>query len=264
MSKARIRGDIYRYYNEGFKERARQMVLDIGECQSCGKDYKGVLTVAHVDQNHKNDSPENLKVLCQSCHIRLDHPFVIFSMSTKKKQTDNSFFEEKVSLRIDSLAEIQKKEINVLEAFAGDGYIWKEVQRRTNKKVNILKIDVKDGKKGVYLKGDNMKFLPLFDFSEFDIIDLDAYGSPYNQLKVVFLKEFKGIVHCTFIQSGNGQLHKGMLFELGYTENMISKIKSVFNSNGLQKMKDYLSLHGIRQIHGYFLDRKNYFWFKLA
>lgn len=257
----RTKKGFYNNYNDGFKEKAKRLILKRKQCDFCGENYKGVLTVSHVDQNSKNDSEDNLKVLCQSCHIKLDQPYHIFSMQTKKKQTDNSYFEPKVLLRLESLDYVKKNEVNILEAFAGDGKIWNEVQKRTNKKIHILKIDMKDNKKGVYLKGDNMKFIPLFDFEKYDIIDLDAYGSPYNQLNVCFLKKFKGPIHCTFIQSGMGGLNKKMLIELGYSEEMQKKIKSIFNKNGIEKMKNYLSLHGVKKITGYFYDRKNYFYF---
>lgn len=267
MSKARIRGNIYVHYNEGFKAMAAEMIKSVGKCQRCGLDknnFKSVLTVAHLDQNPKNDSPKNLQVLCQKCHIALDLPFHVFSRQTMIKKTDNSFLEEKVRLRLDSLETIKKQTINVLEAFAGDGNIWREVQRQTDKQINILKIEMKDHKKGVYLLGDNMKFIPLFDFSVYDVIDFDAYGSPYNQLKVCFLKNFTGVVHCTFIQTAQGRLHKGMICELGYTSKMYETSPTLFARNPMQKMKDYLSIHGVKKIHGYFSERKNYFWFSLA
>jgi len=261
MNKLRTKEKFYSAYNDGFKEKAKKMIKSNPQCYNCGFDFKGVLTVAHLDQNTKNDDNSNIRILCQSCHIKFDQPFHIFSMQTKTTKTDNSHFEIKVQMRIDSLP--NKEEINVLEAFAGDSRIWNEVKKRTDKKINILKIEMKDNKKGVYLKGDNMKFIPLFDFDKFDVLDFDAYGSPYNQLNVVFLKNFRGPVHCTFIQSGMGSLNKKMLVELGYSEAMQKKIKSIFNRNGMQKMQDYLYLHGVKWIKGYFYDRKNYFWFCL-
>lgn len=33
-----------------------------------------VLTLAHVDQDPTNNTPENLELLCQQCHNRLDAP----------------------------------------------------------------------------------------------------------------------------------------------------------------------------------------------
>ena len=151
-----------------------------------------------------------------------------------KIQTDNSYLAEKVQLRIESLP--KKEVVTVLECFAGDGLIWKEVKRITKRNIKILRIDQKDDKKGIYLKGDNLKFLQSIDLDRFDIVDLDAYGSPFTQLlEIIHAKQFKGIVHCTFIQSMFGALNKRMLFDLGYTKAMIEKIPSLFNKGGIQK-----------------------------
>jgi len=184
-------------------------------------------------------------------------------MGTNKK-TDNSFIEEKVLLRLETINKINKNKITILEAYAGSGVIWNEVKKRTPKDIDILKIELKNDKKGVYLKGDNSKFIPLFDYSIYDIIDFDAYGVPYFQLKTIFLKGFKGFVHVTFIQSGMGRLPNGMLEELGYTKNMLRKCSTLFSKNGMDKMEQYLSLHGVKNIIGYFIDRKNYFYFSIG
>lgn len=235
MNSHRTKKGFYEAYPKYFKDFAKQYVKKINQCEFQDNTCKGVLTLAHIDQNTENNNIDNLKVLCASHHIRFDQPFHLFSMSSNKK-TDNSFTEEKVLLRLETVNLIDKQEINVLEAYAGDGVIWKKVQEQTKKNINILKIEMKGNKKGVYLKGDNSKFLPLFDFSKYDIIDLDAYGVPFNQLEVVFLKKFNGFVHVTYIQSGMGTLPNGMLIKLGYTKEMISKCRTLFSKNGLQKM----------------------------
>lgn len=263
MSKVRTKKGFYDPYPKYFKDFAREYVKNINKCQLKDSTCKGVLTLAHLDQDPNNNDIENLKVLCQSHHIRYDQPFHVFSMSSNKK-TDNSFTKEKIELRLDTVNKIKKDSINVLEAYAGDGIIWKEVQKRTDKKINILKIEMKGNKKGVYLKGDNIKFLPLFDFSLYDVIDLDAYGVPFHQLEVVFKKQFRGYVHVTYIQSGMGTLPTGMLNRLGYTKGMVTKCRTLFNKNGMQKMMDYLAINNVKSITGYFIDRKNYFYFNLV
>ncbi len=178
------------------------------------------------------------------------------------KETDNSYFEEKVMIRLHSLRNFNADSLNVLEAFAGDGLIWEEVRSNFDRKVSILKIDIKE-KAGVYLKGDNLKYLTSIDLSKFHLIDLDAYGSPYPQLKVLFNREYKGIVHCTFIQSGMGKLNDEMLINIGYSHSMIKKVPTMFNRDGLEKFCQYLSMNGVKEIFGYFLHRKNYFYFYL-
>ncbi len=257
MSNLRIKNH-YDRYPKYFKDFSRELIKKIGKCQQCGS--ANILTVAHLDQDPANNLPKNLKVLCRSCHIQYDQQFHVFSMMTNK-QTDNSHLQDKINLRLDSLKHIKKNEINILEAFAGDGIIWNAVQKQTKKKLNILRIDKKDGKKGVYLKGDNMKFISMFDFQHFDIIDFDAYGSPFNQLEVIFKKKFKGIVHCTFIQSGLGRLNNSMLLKLGYTKQMIDKIPTLFSKYGKDKIYQYLANEGVMLITSIELDRKSYFYF---
>lgn len=138
-----------------------------------------------------------------------------------KIKTDNSHFEEKVELRIESEAD----------------------------------------KGPVSLRGDNMKYLPSLNLKIFDIIDLDAYGSPVKQMSVVFRSGFQGIVHCTFIQAYFGGIDTRLLEALGYTENMVKKCPTLLYKNALDKMLSYLYIHDVESIIGYFNARKNYFYF---
>ncbi len=255
--------DFYNNYPKYFKDFSREYIKKIGECEFKDETCKGKLTIAHLDQNPKNNKIENIKVLCTSHHIRHDQPFHVTSMSTNKK-TDNSFTNEKVLLRLETVNLINKKEINVLEAYAGSGVIWNKVEKLTDKKINILKIELKDGKKGVYLKGDNAKFITLFDYDVFDIIDFDAYGVPYFQLKTIFKQNYKGFVHVTYIQSGMGRLPNAMLEDLGYKKEMIKKCSTLFSKNGIEKMCSFLANNGVKKITGYFINRKNYFYFSLG
>lgn len=181
----------------------------------------------------------------------------------KQTKTDNSFFFEKVDLRLETVNKIHKESINVLEAYAGDGYIWHEVKSRTNKVINILRIDQKTDKEGIYLIGDNRKYLSEIDLSKFDIIDLDAYGIPFDQLEMVFNKKFKGYVHVTAIQSFMGQLPFGLLKAIGIPESFYNKSAIFFSRHGPDKIMKYLQLNGVKNITGYFIEKKNYFYFNL-
>jgi hypothetical protein len=70
---------------------ARYMIFDIDVCEYqtpdgdpirmseipeefCGPDVQVILTVAHLDQDTTNNAPENLKLLCQRCHLNHDRP----------------------------------------------------------------------------------------------------------------------------------------------------------------------------------------------
>jgi hypothetical protein len=178
-----------------------------------------------------------------------------------KVRTDNSHFHEKVNLRCSLLPE--KRHLRVLDCFAGNQRIWNEVKRRRKegKRIDVLSIDSKKNlDTRVYLVGNNLKFLKSFDLNSFDIIDLDAYGIPHKQLSLIFEKDYHGLVFGTFIQSLFGRLDKKMLLELGYTRKMIDKIPTLFDRNGWEKFKGFLSLHGITNISFITPDRKKYYF----
>jgi len=176
----------------------------------------------------------------------------------KKVQTDNSFLSEKIKLRIENLP--NKKRIRVLNAYNGDNAIWSYIQD-IKKNISVIGIDIKKDKKKSLI-GDNIKFLMTMDLSKFDIIDLDAYGCPIDQLEILFERRYNGIIFVTFIQSGMGNLPKKMLNRLGYTNKMIEKIPTIFSRNGFEKMKNYLSTYCVNYITCYNKNRKHYFVFK--
>lgn len=178
-----------------------------------------------------------------------------------KRQTDNSFFYDKVDLRLSHLP--KKNKINVLEVYGGDGKIWNKIKQLSNVDIVTTKIDIKNDKPGIYLKGDNMKFLKSLDLSQYDIIDLDAYGVPFGQLEIIFNSILTKKVHIfvTFIQTMFGALPKRLLYDLGYTKSMVNKCPALFNKNGFQKFKDYLALKGIDYIVYRNSNRKNYVYF---
>ena len=124
-------------------------------------------------------------------------------------QTDSSFFETKVKLRIDNLP---AGDCNVLDCYAGTGLIWRTIKERTKRRINVLGMDLKK-LQGIYLQGDNLKFLASMDISRFNIIDLDAYGVPYSQLEIIFSRKLQAetIIFVTFIQSIYGRLPHRML-----------------------------------------------------
>lgn len=183
------------------------------------------------------------------------------SKEATKTNNDNSLIEAKINLRIESLPD--KKDINVLECFGGEGLLWAAVYRRCpQKNIKVLSID-KNHYNRVQLQGDNLKYLSSLNLNDFDIIDLDAWGSPVKQLEIVFARKYKGIVHCTFIQSMMGNLPEELLLANGYTRNMLAKIKSIFVTNGVQKFLNYLSSRGIKKVRIVSHSRKNYLWFYL-
>lgn len=176
-----------------------------------------------------------------------------------KVQTNNSYLEGKVKLRLENLP--GENTINVLDCYRGNSEIWDKIKKSTDKQINIIGIDKKNYG-GLYLKGDNLKFLKTLDLKIFDIIDLDSYGVPYEQLEIIFKKEYKGIIFVTFIQSQFGRLNNKLLIKLGYTKKMINKIPTLFSRNGFEKFKLYLKSCGISRIKSLNYNNKHYIFFK--
>jgi len=179
-----------------------------------------------------------------------------------KTNNDLSLINAKIQLRINSIEHL-KGQIKVLELFGGEGILWNEVKKITGKDILVLGID-KNKYKRVQLQGDNLKFIDSLNLNEFDVIDADAWGSPFYQVDKIFSQNYKGVVHCTFIQTMMGGLSKEMLLRLGYTENMLSKVKSLFNKNGISKFKNYLARKGIKEIFIVTEKKKNYLYFNLV
>jgi len=208
--------------------------------------------IHHKNEMKWDNSPENLQRMSIKEHD--EH-------HKHDKHTDNSKLLEKVKLRLEFLPD--KQNIKVLEAFGGDGVTWDNVEKFTDKKITRLRIDKKDDQKGVYLKGDNIKHLRSLDLSLFDVIDLDAYGSPFSQLEEVFLNDFKGVVIITFLQSGKGEISHGFLRNYGYSQEMINKDRMLFTGKAMAIMDKYLFDNGVKKIKGVFSKKKNYFGFQI-
>lgn len=183
------------------------------------------------------------------------------SKAATKTNNDLTTIEKKIQLRLNSLP--KKDTVYVLDAFAGEGILWKEVQKKTKKQIKTLSIDEKQYNK-ISLKGDNRKFLKSLDLDFFDIIDLDAYGSPSNQLMILKEKNYRGIVHCTFIQTMMGRISNDVLLSLGFTKAMINKCPTLFSKNGLSKILEFISLHfEVSKVNIFSKNNKHYFYFAI-
>jgi len=177
-----------------------------------------------------------------------------------KAATDNSYFFDKVMLRINHLPE--KRQINVLDAFSSTGKIWNEIKSTSEKTINVTRIDIAK-RQGVYLKGDNIKFMKMLDLSSFDVIDLDAYGVPFKQLEIIFKSKYQGVVFVTYIQTMFGILPMDMLEKIGYKKQMVRKVKTIFTKYGMEKMKQYIAFNGVKKIWLRSEGKKNYFFFRI-
>ena len=170
-------------------------------------------------------------------------------------KTDNSFLSDKVHLRADNLP--NKEIVNVLDCYAGSGAVWKNVVKLSGRKIRRLPMDFKDDY-GFHLPGDNMGYLTSIDLSKFDVIDLDAYGVPYKQIKTIFSRGYSGLVFITFIQSLFGGIPEELLCDVGFTESMVKKIPTLFYRHGYDYFLQWLASHGIKKVTHRTHERKHY------
>ena len=180
-------------------------------------------------------------------------------------QTDNSNFEVKVKLRNDNLP---PGKCRVLDCYGGTGRIWETIKKRNpKKKIEVLRIDKKKDRGGVYLVGDNRKFMEALEPGQFDVIDLDAYGIPYKPLIWLFERSHghPTTIFATFIQSLYGCLPTDFLVNSGYSHKMIKKCPSLFYRDGFEKLKGFLANKGVKKIKHYSdkANRKHYICFTI-
>lgn len=175
--------------------------------------------------------------------------------------TDNSFFYEKVKLRIDNLPDVDP--VRVLDMYAGYGRIWNYIRKTTGRDIEVLSIEKRKIPGKIYLCGDNLKY--NLDYNLFDVIDVDAYGVPFAQIeRIMKALRKQTIFFVTFIPSQWGALPRQMLNVLGYSPQMIKKIPTLFYRNSQEKFLRYLAHRGVRRVKLYFAPflKKNYMYFR--
>jgi hypothetical protein len=165
-----------------------------------------------------------------------------------KAKTNNSYLYDKVALRVAFLPEVQT--VRVLDCYHGAGMIWRNVQRNTDKRLAIHGIDMSDyGTGEAVLLGDNLKVFDSLDLASYDVIDLDAYGVPAEQMIAVWPRMRSGaVIFYTFTQTMLGQLPRSMFDRLGYTASMIARCPTLFAKNGHEKFLHFISLQTLSTI----------------
>lgn len=175
-----------------------------------------------------------------------------------KAKTNNSYLDIKQSFRELNIKELKEKK--VLDAFCGNSEIWKNINTDLYIGIN------KEKTKKVNLKGDNRKYLSIMNLENYNIIDLDAYGIPFDQLELVFKNktlQSGTIIFFTFIQSIFGKMPIKLLKLYGYKSEMIKKIPTLFDKKGFEIFKWYLADRGINEVYYIQIDNKIYGMFKI-
>jgi len=159
-------------------------------------------------------------------------------------QTDNSFLGDKVKLRRDWI-EQKSCPVKILDAFSGNGLLWKMSVKHAKHKPIIDRVDIKDKQQALH--ADSAKFMQSVNLKKYQAIDLDAYGVPFQQLKEIFDQKYVGVVFVTVIRSVFGRLPTAMLLDLGYTQGMIAKCPTLICGDGFQKFEDWIAKNGVKK-----------------
>lgn len=160
-------------------------------------------------------------------------------------KTDNDFTRDKCELRA---AHLPAGDVRVLDCFSGKGVIWRGVERLTGRRIQTLPIDVRADLTTFHLDGNNQEFLETMDLSKFNVIDLDAYGSPHEQLAILFRRGYVGVVFVTFIQTAYGMMAKTVLRGVGFSDAQLGKSPTLFGRRGWEYFKQWLALNGVTSI----------------
>jgi hypothetical protein len=180
--------------------------------------------------------------------------------SNKATNNDSKYLDLKIQLRLDAVKKFES--VNVLDCFAGDSVLWKKVYEKTNTKINRFKIDA-DNRYNVDFIGNSLKYIKNNNIDDFNIIDLDSWGSPVQHLEIIFKSNFKGIVVCTYcspvLMNPDKILAKTFYGDIYETCNK----KTLLNKDIGLMFKSYLFKNNIKNYNGLISKKKIYCSFEI-
>lgn len=161
--------------------------------------------------------------------------------------TDNSNRSAKKNLR--RYATRCLSTLRVLDCYAGNGAMWANVSKEL-----YLGIEKQRGKGSAtngIVNADNLKMIPNMDLSAYNVIDLDAYGVPYDQMRLIF--ENKTLQHGTVviytaIRNGMSGVNANALENLGLSK-MYKKCPSLFKPMYMDCFYELLRSKGVSKVH---------------
>lgn len=154
--------------------------------------------------------------------------------------------------------------MRVLDAFGGRGLVWAAVQREVRRPVDRVAIDKRRDIWDFHFHGDNERVLAAMDLATFDVVDLDAYGVPADQIMEVARQGYRGVVFATFIQSMTGRMPDHILRDVGVPEGALKAAPSLLARRGFDFFCEWLHLIGVREIVVRSHKRKHYMMFRIS
>jgi len=172
---------------------------------------------------------------------------------------DNEWFDYKVNLRIQSIQHLEFA--RVLECFAGEGKLWDAVQEKTGKNIYRFRIDA-NFYPGIDIVGNSETVLQKISLKRYHVIDLDSWGSPVAHLQILFQKQYKGIVHCTYCSPIS--LNPDAVLAAEYfnvDRKIVKQSPALFAKDTGDMLANYLKNRGVDEIFGFLSKKKNYLYF---
>ena len=152
----------------------------------------------------------------------------------KGKKTNNAKINAKIELR----KIIDCEELAVLECFCGKGEMFYAVWKSAS---HYEGIDIEEqNDERIVHKGDCALMLKKLNLEKFDVFDIDAYGSPYECLQIIFKKIKKSKTYHFFITDGID-----IDLRMGKIENFFGLL------SGIKAKK----LNNAHLLHDYFINK---------
>lgn len=177
------------------------------------------------------------------------------------KKTDNHFTGDKVAIRIAHTPWPENRPPRVLDVFGGHGVVWRAIQRKTGRSVERVGIDNRHDLTAFHAHGDSIKVMSGLDLSRFDVVDLDGYGIPFDELCLTFERGYRGVVFVTCIQVLHGAMPAAMARALSIPDAVSREAPSLLARRGWELFKEWLALQGVGRIVHRSWRRKHYLAF---
>ena len=185
-------------------------------------------------------------------------PDKIFLSNVHQDKVDNTSVPDKVFLRRKATEHLSS--LRVLDLYAGENVMWSHFDTERYYGIEIIK------GKGRNLHGDNKKIIDSLDLSNFNVIDCDSYGIPFDVLlKIINNKTLqKGtvIVYAAISNRLSG-VSKECLKMFGL-EQMYKQAQVLIAEKAIELFYAMLEKHGVNVVHYYRIDdnfEKHYGYF---
>jgi len=174
---------------------------------------------------------------------------------------DNNLLNVKIKLRKEVVDLVDSP--RVLDCYAGEGIIWKEIKKAEQKDISVFSID-RVGKYRADWVGNNINFLRTKDLSQFNIIDLDAWGSPVKQIEVLLKRKYTGYVVVTFISTIAINPDSSLCKSYGLSHEIVKESPAIVGGKIFKMFFDFLAKNRIKEIRVCGTAKKKYLWFFLC